>query len=74
MIFTNNTQSNLKGVSKMKIKEMRKLLGLSQVAFAKKYGIPTRTIENWESDASRPADYLLALLERAVLEDAQIKE
>lgn len=63
-----------KGVKKMTIIEMRKLLGLSQVAFAKKYGIPARTIENWESGASQPTSYLLTLLERAVQEDAKTQE
>ena len=57
----------------MNVKEMRELLGLSQEAFAKKYGIPKRSIENWESGKRKPAEYLINLLERAVLEDAKQK-
>lgn len=57
----------------MNVKEMRELLGLSQAAFAKKYGIPKRSIENWESGERKPAKYLINLLERAVLEDAKQK-
>lgn len=55
----------------MTIKEMRKLLGLSQAAFADKYKIPKRTIEDWESNRRTPPDYVLALLERCVLMDKE---
>jgi len=55
----------------MTIKEMRTLLGLTQQAFADKYGIPKRNIENWEGGKREPADWAKALLERAVLEDAE---
>lgn len=53
----------------MSIQEMRALLCLSQSKFGKKYGIPKRTIENWESGSSKCPDYVLSLLERAVKED-----
>ena len=52
---------------------IRKKSGLSQASFAAKYGIPKRTVENWESfsqTSGREApDYVLDLLERAVTED-----
>lgn len=54
----------------MTIKEMRKLLGLSQQKFGEKYNIPRRTIQNWENGVNVPPSYLLSLLERCVLEDA----
>lgn len=53
----------------MKVKEMRELLGLSQNEFSKMYGIPRRTIQNWENDVSKCPDYVSRLLERAVMED-----
>lgn len=53
----------------MTIKEMRDSLGLTQKAFAEKYGIPKRTIEDWEGGRRTPAPYILKLLERAVNED-----
>ena len=53
----------------MTVKEIRKITGLSQAAFAAKYEIPTRTVEDWESGARKPAPYLVKLLERAVCED-----
>lgn len=53
----------------MTIKELRTITGLSQVDFGKKYHIPRRTIENWESGSRKPSETILYLLERAVKED-----
>lgn len=55
----------------MELKEMRKLLGLSQAAFGKKYNIPVRTIEQWESGRRKAPVYVLELLERVVTEDSE---
>ena len=55
----------------MELKEMRKLLGLSQAAFGKKYNIPVRTIEQWESGRRKAPIYVLELLERVVIEDSK---
>lgn len=55
----------------MELKEMRKLLGLSQAAFGKKYNIPVRTIEQWESGRRKAPIYVLELLERVVIEDSE---
>ena len=56
----------------MRFKEIRKLTGLTQSAFAEKYNIPKRTVENWESTSSnarKAPEYVLDLLERVVKED-----
>lgn len=53
----------------MTILELRKMTGLSQKAFGKRYEIPWRTIQNWEGGASIPPAYVLKLLERCVKED-----
>lgn len=58
----------------MQIKEIRKLSGLTQIGFAKKYEIPLSTIKGWESSTSSKRyrecpHYLLNLLERVVKED-----
>lgn len=58
----------------MELKEMRKLLGLSQAAFGKKYNIPVRTIEQWESGRRKAPIYVLELLERAVVEDSEKRD
>ena len=55
----------------MELKEMRELLGLSQAAFGKKYNIPVRTIEQWESGRRKAPIYVLELLERVVTEDSE---
>ena len=53
----------------MTIKEIRTLTGLSQVKFCKRYGIPRRTLENWEVGETIAPSYTVSLLERAVKED-----
>ena len=55
----------------MELKEMRKLLGLSQSAFGKRYNIPVRTIQDWESGRRKAPIFVLELLERAVVEDSK---
>ena len=53
----------------MNIREMRKRLGNTQSQFATRYKIPFRTIQNWESGARKPPEYIINLLERQVEED-----
>ena len=50
----------------MTIKELRELTGLTQAGFSEKYGIPKRSIENWEGEKREPPTYLIKLLERVV--------
>ena len=59
---TVNTPANL-------IFNLRNLTGLSQQGFSDKYGIPKRTIEDWERGKRKPPEYVVKLLERAVKED-----
>lgn len=46
----------------MTFKELRKLSGMTQKAFAGYFGIPKRTVEDWDRGASGCADYLLDLM------------
>ena len=55
----------------MTIKDIRARTGLSQAAFAQKYGIPLNTIHNWEQGVRKPPAYVVALLDRVVSEDAK---
>lgn len=55
-------------------KAIRKASGLTQAAFAERYGIPKRTIENWEGGQRDAPTYVLDLLERVVSEDAKKQE
>lgn len=44
------------------IKSLRESTGLTQRAFAELLGIPKRSIENWESEVSKPPEYLVRLI------------
>ena len=50
---------------KIDIKEIRVCEGLSQHAFAEKYGIPVRTLQEWEQKRSKPPLYFEKLLRNA---------
>lgn len=50
----------------MTVKEIREKTGLTRAAFARKYGIPYRTIECWEHGNYLPSDYAVNLLKIAV--------
>lgn len=52
----------------MSIKDMRQALGLSRPEFSARSLVPVRTLENWESGASKCPEYVrLALLQAAGL-------
>lgn len=57
----------------MSIREIRALTGLSQAKFGERYGIPLRTIQDWEAGVRTPPTYVVALLERVVREDEEEK-
>lgn len=47
----------------MNFKELRKQSGMTQQQFADYFGIPKRTIENWEAGVNKCPQYLLDLME-----------
>ena len=47
----------------MKIKTLREASGMTQQAFADYFGIPKRSIENWEGEQRKCPVYLLTLME-----------
>lgn len=53
----------------MDIREMRTMLGDTQSEFAARYGIPFRTVQNWETGMRKPPVYILDLLAQRVGED-----
>ena len=57
----------------MTIAEIRERLNVSRAEFSRRYNIPIRTLENWESGKSKCPEYVRQLLERAVKEDARVK-
>ena len=48
------------------IRKLRKQLALSQSKFAKKYGIPVRTLQKWEQGVAEPLPYLMALIQEEI--------
>lgn len=51
------------------IRAIRGVSQLSQAEFAERYGIPQRSVENWEGGQRRPPEYLVSLLAYAVYSD-----
>lgn len=51
--------------------EIRAILGIGRAEFSRKYGIPIRTLENWDAGTRQPPEWLLKLLERVAREDAE---
>ena len=45
-----------------KIKELRKKTGLQQSKFSAKFGIPVRTLQQWEQGISAPPEYLVRMM------------
>lgn len=55
----------------MTAKEIRELLGVSRAEFSRRYGIPIRTLEDWDWGKRVPSEWVLKLLERVVKEDME---
>lgn len=53
----------------MNIREMRIQLGDTQNEFAKRYNIPFRTVQNWETGTRKPPEYIMNLLEQRIKKD-----
>ena len=48
----------------MDIKEFRKRTGLNQRAFADYFGVPLRSLQEWEQERKSPPVYVFAMMER----------
>lgn len=60
-----DTLARLWDAAHLTIRDIRQHTGLSQAAFAARYCIPTRTLEDWERGARSCPDYLRLLLAQA---------
>lgn len=47
------------------VKEIRAELGMTQQQFSDAFGIPKRTVQDWEGDRHLPPDYVIRLLNLA---------
>ena len=50
----------------MVIKELRKITGLSQSQFAKKFHIPVGTLSHWEQGVRTPPEYVVYMMARII--------
>lgn len=57
----------------VEIREIRRKTGLSQAKFSEKYGIPKRSIENWEQCTRSAPQYVLNLLKFRVEQETDVK-
>ena len=55
--------SNIWDVTHLTVRDIRQYLGLTQAAFAERFCIPRRTVENWEYKDKNPTYYILAIAE-----------
>ena len=51
---------------KERLKELRKELELSQAKFAEKFGIPLRTIQDWEYGKREVRSYIVNMMYRII--------
>ena len=57
------------------VKELREKMGMNRREFSEYYGIPYRTVQDWEAEKRELPDYLLRLLKyRAEIENRVKKE
>jgi len=49
---------------KIEVKDIRVGEGLTQAAFAEKYHIPVRTLQEWEQGRSKPPAYVEAMIKQ----------
>ena len=55
------------------IKEMRNLSGMTQKNFSEYFGIPMRTIQDWENNRRQCPDYTLDLIQYKLEKENIIK-
>ena len=57
----------------MKIKDLRLAAEMRQGEFAKYFGIPLRTLQDWEADKRTPPPYLVELMIYKLTNEDKIK-
>ena len=48
------------------IKKLRAELGLTQKKFGEKFGIPIRTVQDWEYENREPRSYIIYMMYRII--------
>lgn len=57
----------------MKVKELREKSGMSRNDFAEYFGVPYRTLQNWEIGQRECPTYLLALMQYKLSKENLLK-
>ena len=58
----------------MTIKELRKAAGMTQQQFSEYFGVPKRTVEDWESDERKCKPYLIDLMRYKLEKEDKLKK
>jgi len=53
-------------VAHMSMRDIRKNSGITQAAFAQKFLIPRRTVENWDRGVNTPPEYVKILIAKSM--------
>ena len=56
------------------VKELRLQMGMNRREFSDYYGIPYRTVQDWEADKRELPDYLLRLLKYKAEMEKRVKK
>lgn len=56
----------------MNIKELRYKAGMTQAQFSEYFGIPKRTIENWEGNQRKCPQYVIDLIEYKLRKEGKV--
>lgn len=57
-----------------RLKELRKATGLNQTQFGALFGIPMRTVQNWETGLRAPAEYIVNMIERLLQAEGRLQD
>lgn len=58
----------------MNIKQLRTLSGMTQKQFSNYFGIPLRTLEDWETEKSECKSYIISLIQYKLENEGLIKK
>lgn len=61
-------------VQKLELRDMRESISLNRREFAESFGIPLRTVEDWEAGRRKMPEYLLRLMEYKLRMEAYCRE
>lgn len=57
-----------------RLKELRKATGLNQTNFGALFGIPMRTVQNWETGLREPAEYIVNMIEKILTYEGRLQD